>query len=247
MSRKYNILAILLAVLMVVAMMPAVTQEAFAAEKNLDFTKDINGLKEGKILTGSTISLNLEDTIMNNEEMMEAFLEGGSGEVYLRTYAPVVTTIPFDYDNSSGIAKIKVTKDLASVGYMVNVIIKIDSDSFYTPAIYVVENNTLNVKGKTATIKYSKLKKSTQYRSVTKVINFIDKGKGDKSYSLTSATKAGKSYKKYISIDYSTGKVTVKKGLKKGTYTVKAKVKAEGDIFNYLSATKNVTFKIKVR
>ena len=40
------------------------------------------------------------------------------------------------------------------------------------------------------------------------------------------------------------GKVTVKKGLKKGTY--KVKVKAAGNK-NYKAATKTVTFKIKVK
>ena len=42
------------------------------------------------------------------------------------------------------------------------------------------------------------------------------------------------------------GKVTVKKGLKKGTYKVKVKVKAAGNK-NYKAATKTVTFKINVK
>ena len=43
-----------------------------------------------------------------------------------------------------------------------------------------------------------------------------------------------------------TGKVTVKKGLKKGTYTVKVKVIAAGDN-EHDSASKTVTFKVKVK
>ena len=42
-----------------------------------------------------------------------------------------------------------------------------------------------------------------------------------------------------------TGKVTVKKGLKKGTYGVKTKVTAAGNA-NYKALTKTVTFKVKV-
>ena len=44
----------------------------------------------------------------------------------------------------------------------------------------------------------------------------------------------------------SNGKITVKKGLKKGTYTVKVKVTAAGNA-NYNKATKTVTLKIKVK
>ena len=43
-----------------------------------------------------------------------------------------------------------------------------------------------------------------------------------------------------------TGKVTVKKGLKKGTYKVKVNVKAAGSP-NYNAVTRAVTFTIKVK
>ena len=42
------------------------------------------------------------------------------------------------------------------------------------------------------------------------------------------------------------GKVTVKKKLKKGTYSVKVKVTAAGNK-NYNKVTKNVTFKVRVK
>ena len=44
-----------------------------------------------------------------------------------------------------------------------------------------------------------------------------------------------------------TGKVTVKKGLKKGTYNVKVKVKALGNNNYKASVTKTVTFKVKIK
>ena len=43
-----------------------------------------------------------------------------------------------------------------------------------------------------------------------------------------------------------TGKVTIKKGLKKGTYKVKVKIKANGNANYKASAFKTVTFKIKI-
>ena len=99
--------------------------------------------------------------------------------------------------------------------------------------------NTLKVKGRTATVKYSAVKKKAQALGVTKVIQFTNKGKGTKTYAKSSGNAK-------ISIAKSTGKVTVKKGLKKGTYKVKVKVTAKGNA-NYKPLTKSVTFTIKVK
>ena len=107
--------------------------------------------------------------------------------------------------------------------------------------------NPLNVKGKTATVKYKKLKKSSQTLAVTKVINFTKDAKDKKTYKLSSAKKGSKSFKKYFKVAKSTGKVKVKKGLKKGTYKVTVKVKAKGNTNYEPSAWKKVTFKIKVK
>ncbi len=100
--------------------------------------------------------------------------------------------------------------------------------------------NTLAVKGKTATVKYKALKKKTQYLGVAMVIKVTNKGQGTRSYVKVSGNKK-------ITINKKTGKVTVKKGLKKGTYTVKVKVKAAGKGTYKESAWKYVTIKIRVK
>ncbi len=51
---------------------------------------------------------------------------------------------------------------------------------------------------------------------------------------------------KKITINKTTGKVTVKKKLKKGTYKIKVKVTAAGNS-NYKTLTRTVTFKLKVK
>ena len=80
---------------------------------------------------------------------------------------------------------------------------------------------------------------------MTKVISFVKPGTGKMTYKLSGVTK--KKYKKYFKIAASTGKVTIKKGLKMGTYKVKVKVSTAGDR-NYLpSAVRTVTFKVKVK
>ena len=100
--------------------------------------------------------------------------------------------------------------------------------------------NPLTVKGKTATVKYSAVKKKAQVLAVGKVITFTRKGQGKMTYSKASGNKK-------IVINKTTGKVTVKKGLKKGTYKVKVKVKAAGNANYKASAWKTVTFTIKIR
>lgn len=100
-------------------------------------------------------------------------------------------------------------------------------------------NNPLSIKAKTATIKYKKLKKRNQTLAVTKVINFVNKGQGTKTYKRVSGNKK-------ITINSKTGKITVKKGLKKGTYKVKVQVRANGNANYKASAWKSVTFRIKV-
>ena len=107
--------------------------------------------------------------------------------------------------------------------------------------------NPLTVKAKTATVKYKKLKLKNQTLPVTKVIVFTKKANDKKTFTLVTAKKGSKSFKKYFKVDAGTGKVTIKKGLKKGTYNVKVKVKALGNVSYKPSAVKAVTFKVKVK
>ena len=101
-------------------------------------------------------------------------------------------------------------------------------------------NNPLSIKGRTATVKSKKLKKKAQNLAVTKVIKFTKKGQGKLTYTKASGSKK-------ITVSKTTGKVTVKKGLKKGTYKVKVKVKAAGNANYNASAVKTVTFKVRVK
>ncbi|MBQ9531308.1 MAG: Ig-like domain-containing protein [Eubacterium sp.] len=97
--------------------------------------------------------------------------------------------------------------------------------------------NTLKVKGKTAKLKYTKLKKKNQSVALKKAIT-VSNAKGKVTYTKSSGNKK-------ITINKTTGKITVKKGLKKGTYKLKVKVKAAGNN-TYKAATKTVTVTVKV-
>ena len=107
--------------------------------------------------------------------------------------------------------------------------------------------NPLAISPKTATVKYSKLKKKTQTLDITKVMTFTKDANDQKTYTLSSAKKGSKSFKKYFKVNSTTGKVTIKKGLKKGTYKVKVNVTAAGNDNYEKSAVQTVTFKIKVK
>ena len=102
------------------------------------------------------------------------------------------------------------------------------------------KKNTLKVKKvkKTLTVKYSKLKKKTQSIKLAKYLK-VTKAKGTVTYAKSSGNKK-------ITVDKKTGKIKIKKGLKKGTYKVKIKVTAAGNT-EYNAAVKTVTVKIKVK
>lgn len=169
----------------------------------------------------------------------------------LRTFSPA-DMLYFDYNSDKMTATLKVPEGKVNAGSKVEVMILFggsSGDVYYAPSLDVIDksDNPLNVKGRIAKVKYKKLKKKNQYLAVSKVITFINDGQGTKTYSLMSAKKGKKSFKKYFKVNASTGKITVKKKLKKGTYTVKVKVKANGNDFYKESAYQTATIKIIVK
>lgn len=104
-------------------------------------------------------------------------------------------------------------------------------------------NNTLKTSGRTVTLKAATLQKKNLAVARKKAIN-VSAAKGTLSYTKVSVNK--KKYASKFLINKKTGNITVKKGVKKGTYKMKVKVKAAGNS-NYKAATKNVTVTIKVR
>ena len=90
----------------------------------------------------------------------------------------------------------------------------------------------------TKTYKVSALKKAKKtYKAVT-----VKNAQGTVTYKVTGNKKS----KKYLTFNSKTGKVTVKKGTPKGTYTLKIKVTASGND-KYNSSSKTVTVKVKVK
>ena len=107
--------------------------------------------------------------------------------------------------------------------------------------------NPLAVKGKKARVKYKKLVKRAQKLNVGKTMTFIRKGKGRMKYKLTSAKKGKKSFLKNFRINARTGRIAIKKGLKRGTYKVVVKMKAAGTGNYKASPVKKVKILFKVK
>ena len=99
--------------------------------------------------------------------------------------------------------------------------------------------NTMTVSGKTATVKASKVRKKAQKISASKLYSFSNPGVGTHLFAKSSGNKK-------ITVS-GNGVITVKKGLKKGTYTVKVKVMATGDQTTANTSWQIVTVKVKVK
>lgn len=93
----------------------------------------------------------------------------------------------------------------------------------------------MTVKASNKTVKYKNVRK----KSVTVKALTVKKAQGKVSYKKLSGSKK-------ITVNKKTGKLTVKKGTRKGTYTIKIKVTANGNS-NYKSGSKTVKVKIKVK
>ncbi len=99
--------------------------------------------------------------------------------------------------------------------------------------------NPLQLKAKAVTVKYTELNKKAQTLNISKVLITKKKGQGTITYKQVTKNKN-------ITINKKTGKITLKKGLKKGKYKVKIKVTAAGNN-NYKKSAKNVTLIITVK
>ena len=103
--------------------------------------------------------------------------------------------------------------------------------------------NTLRVKGRRVTLKAARLKKRAQTIRRRKAVA-VTKAKGKVTYRLAGVSKAR--YKKYFRVAKKTGKITVRRGLKKGRYRVKIRVTAAGK-GRYAKGSRTAAVRVRVR
>ncbi|MDO4859953.1 MAG: Ig-like domain-containing protein [Bacillota bacterium] len=169
-----------------------------------------------------------------------------------KTKAIKALTDKYKLANYSGKQKTAVKKALAAAKTAINKAKTLPQvDKAKAAAVkklsVVKKNNTIKAKGKTVKAKYTKVKKKALKIKKTKAFK-VTKAKGKVTYKrgkITAKKKLLKQAKKKIKIAKN-GKITLKKGLKKGTYKVKVKVRAAGNKY-FKAKTRTVTVKIVVR
>ena len=181
-----------------------------------------------KLLNISDVKVELSKTSFTyNAKVQKPTLTLTDGAVLTES---VDYTLKWSADSPKNVGTYSVTvTGIGAYDGAVNAIFKINKAS-----------NPLAVKAKTAKIKLANVKKKAQTLAVSKVVTFTKKGQGTLTYAKASGNKK-------ITINKKTGKVTVAKGLKKGTYKVKIKIKAVGNANYKASAYKTVTFKIVIK
>ena len=155
----------------------------------------------------------------------------GTGKINYNGYALTVGSKTYT-SGSPGVSTITETSGTAS---------DVDNSSHESSSEETVtkEDQSMSVTAASArTYKASKLKKASKtYKAVT-----VKNAEGTVTYKVTGNKKS----KKYLKFNSKTGKVTVKKGTPKGTYTLKIKVTASGND-KYNSCSKTVSIKVKVK
>ena len=114
------------------------------------------------------------------------------------------------------------------------------------PAAAQKAANPIKIKGRKVSVKYSKLRKKSRIIKRAKAIK-VRWAKGNLIYKYITAKKKKKSFRRYFKIDARTGNILVRRGLKRGTYKVKVKVRAAGDTTFEASPWKTVIFKVRVK
>ncbi len=103
--------------------------------------------------------------------------------------------------------------------------------------------NPMTVSGKKITVKHKDLKKKDGKFAANRFLKIQD-AKGTVSYKFISVNRGG--FKKFFKLNQKTGKLTIKKGINKGTYILKIKVKVSGNA-KYTATSKTVKVKVKVQ
>lgn len=102
--------------------------------------------------------------------------------------------------------------------------------------------NPITLANKTIAVSYAKLKKAQQGAAISPA----KKAQGKVTYSITKAVKGKNDVTGKFTINKSTGKVTVAKGLAKGTYKLTVKAQAAGNT-NYKPGSKPAIITIQIK
>lgn len=212
MKRSSKVIALAL-----ILMMALSTVSAFATTRS----------GEGKNITGATVDITSNSKTYNGTKGtvgVKVVLDGEEltmGTDYLVAGASTPSALAGTYE----------IKDIEIVGVGAYLPGPIFVDASYT---IKEADQKLTASPSKKTVRYSKVKKRTQYVTIK-----TSGAKGKLVYSKVSGSK-------YLKVS-STGKISVKKKTKKGTYSIKVKVYAGSVSGKYNSATIYKTIKVVVK
>jgi len=196
---------------------------------------------KGKTVKASYSTLKSKSQVVKRASAIDLGKAKPKGKV---TYSKLWGDGLISVDKKTG--NLTLAKSLKPYTYEVGVLICAAGNGNYSPAKEYVNvtvkvskaENTLSATGKKATVSAAKLKKASVNVSRSRAIK-VSNAKGALSYAKVSGNKK-------IAVDAKTGKLTVAKGLKKGSYKVKVKVTAKGNSY-YKSTQKTVTATVWVK
>ena len=148
------------------------------------------------------------------------------------------------YSDAKGKKTVKLTSVKAAKVYYVRA--NLAADKNYKAAKSALVKFTITKAANTMKVTKNKAVKLDVVKKKAQTVACITvkKAKGKVTYALSSVAK--ETFKKYFKVNAKNGKITLKKGTPKGTYTIAVKVTAKGND-NYKALSKKVTFKIVVK
>lgn len=224
------------------ATMTLVGKGLFNGTKSVSFAieKAINSLAASAKKTSVAIKYNANKptTIASNISVSKAH-----GAISYTNASTNSISKAFSVDNSTG--KVSVPKGTKVGTYSITIRIsaagdanhKLGSKTVSYKIVVTKAKQPMKLKAVQRSVKSSKLRSKAV--TVAAPLKFTTKAKGKVTYGKVSGARC-------LTVNPKTGKVTVKKGTKKGTYKIKLKVSAKGDAC-YMAGAKSITCVIVVK
>lgn len=202
------------------------------------------GQKLGAVIIPPDASYHIEEAVLLSEDSEEVTTPKKNQKLSVNfKIVPNSKFVKFAEEDGEFTGTVNVNGKAAEVYY-------VEEDKYFNVSVPFTAKGKVNpftAKGKSVTVNYSRLKNRAQTVKRAKAVK-ISNAKGEVTYKKVrvGSAKINRKYGKKITVSKKSGKITVKKGLKKGTYKIRVSVRAAGDK-TYDLAVKTVTVTLKVK
>lgn len=224
------------------ATLEAVSEQAKGAE--IRFVVEPTGNTAASLTDGQKRAIEK----MKNAIVIDAYFESAGTRISDFNGGEVEIRVPYESNKPVRVWFVNETGSLVEIPSSYDtakkvITFRVTHFSKYAIEQYELKANTMTVKAvkKGVTVKASKLKKAKSRIALKKLLT-VKKAKGTVTFKKVSVNKRSGNFK----VDAKTGKVTIKKGTKKGTYSIRIKVTAAG-AGDYKPISRTVTCKIRIK